>query len=129
MKLPRGAKIGDDHDGLCVRRAVEKLEIPDVDTTSFQAWMTVEEIVTTLREQGCIVKRLRYRADGRQPRTKKKRLLLIRGTHAYGVYCKHKGYTNPLARNHEVYHVIKPYVLRLTRTSISASSCAHLEVS
>ena len=125
MQLPRGAKIGDDEDGLCVRRAVAKLDIPDVECTSFRPWMTVEEIVTTLREQGCVVKRLRRRADGRQPCTKGKRLLLIRGTHAHGVHCKYKGYKNPLARNHEVYHVIKPFVRRDQSGCMTNSTCAH----
>ena len=96
MTLPLDLRLGTDEDGgLCVRHAVEKLQIPDVNPEAFKPWMTINEMVTELRDQGCSVSKVRRRMA-----TKGKKLMLIRGRKAFAVDCRAKGYRKVYERNH-----------------------------
>ena len=114
MVPPKGVRIGDDEDGLCVRRAVEKLELSFVDASRFTPWMTVPALLRELRAQGCYVRPL---AKGET--TRGRRLILIRGSHAMGYRSRTKKgnknrrkkkmmeYRNPHGRHHLVFLVAK----------------------
>ena len=79
IRVPGNAPIGSDQDGLCVRRAIERLHLPGVDLQKFGPSMQLDQVIATLREEDCIVRKLRKRQ-----RVDKKKLLCIKGAHAYG---------------------------------------------
>ena len=105
IQIPEGVEVGDDDDGLCVRRAVQKLKLRHVDANKFTPWMTVAAVLAELRAQNCYVRELR-----RGEETRGKRLLLINGLHAEGVRCGRRRkdkYRAPTRRNHLVFLVAK----------------------
>ena len=114
MKLPKGAKIGYSEDGYCVKRAMEKLRIPDLNINVFGPWLTLEEVDEKLRNQGYRLKRLRSR-DG----TFGKKLLTLNGTHFEGIDCKASGHKRPRKRNDDVFYVKK---LSLSKRGIRRKS-------
>ena len=103
MQIPEDIPIGSDEDGLCVRRAVQELRLPDMDLDRFTPWMPLKSVIAELEHQGCYVAELR-----KKQRIRRKKLLLIKGQHAAAFHCEgKKRYTNPFARNHLVYFVVK----------------------
>ena len=99
IRPPGNTRIGADRDGLCVRRAVEKLRLPGVDSKKFLPWMELKDFLSTLRNEGCNVKKLRV-----HQRTRKKKLLCIGSTHATGINCN-RG-SNSVRDKYQVIYVV-----------------------
>ena len=100
IRIPGNYPIGSDRDGLCVRRAVERLHLPDVDLKKFGPWMQLDHAITTLREEGCSVKKLR-----KNQRIRWKKLLCIKGGHAYGLDITRR--SSKVRNKYQVIYVVK----------------------